>query len=38
MLGPIDYIAVGFKGNNFNGSILEELVKAVDSGAVRVVD
>lgn len=38
MLGPIDYIAVGFKGNNFNGSILSELVKAVDSGAIRVVD
>ncbi|MCX6728494.1 MAG: DUF6325 family protein [Candidatus Saccharibacteria bacterium] len=38
MLGPIDYIAVGFKGNNFDGSILAELVKAVESGAIRVVD
>jgi len=38
MLGPIDYVAVGFKGNNFDGSILEELVKAADSGAIRVVD
>lgn len=38
MLGPIDYIAVGFKGNNFDGSILEELVKASESGAIRVVD
>ncbi|MES2630382.1 MAG: DUF6325 family protein [Patescibacteria group bacterium] len=38
MLGPIDYIVVGFEGNNFNGSILEELGKAVDTGAIRVVD
>lgn len=38
MLGPIDYIAVGFKGNNFDGSVLEELAKAVDSGVIRLVD
>jgi hypothetical protein len=38
MLGPIDYIVVGFKGNNFDGSVLEELGKAVESGAIRVVD
>jgi hypothetical protein len=38
MLGPIDYIAVSFEGNNFNGSILSELSKAVDSEAIRVVD
>jgi hypothetical protein len=38
MLGPIDYIVVGFKGNNFDGSVLKELSKAVDSGVVRVVD
>jgi hypothetical protein len=38
MLGPIDYIVVGFKGNNFDGTILEELVKASESEAIRVVD
>jgi len=38
MLGPIDYIAVGFKGNNFDGSILSELTKAIEGGAIRVVD
>ena len=38
MLGPIDYVAVGFEGNNFNGSILSELSKAVKSGAIRLVD
>ncbi len=38
MLGPIDYIVVGFKGNNFDGSVLKELEKASESGAIRVVD
>jgi hypothetical protein len=38
MLGPIDYIAVAFEGNNFDGSILDELAMAVESGAIRVVD
>jgi hypothetical protein len=38
MLGPIDYIAVGIKGNNFDGSVLKELEKAVESGVIRVVD
>ncbi len=38
MLGPIDYIAVSFKGNNFDGSILEALSDAAESGAIRVVD
>ncbi len=38
MLGPIDYIAVGFAGNNFDGSVLSELSKAVESGVIRVVD
>lgn len=38
MLGPIDYIAVGFDGNNFDGSILSELSKAVGSGVIRVID
>jgi hypothetical protein len=38
MLGPIDYIVVGFEGNNFDGSVLSELAKASESGAIRVVD
>lgn len=38
MLGPIDYIAVGFEGNNFDGSILAELSQAVESGVIRLVD
>lgn len=38
MLGPIDYIAVGFKGNKFDGSIADEIAKAVKGGTIRVVD
>jgi hypothetical protein len=38
MLGPIDYIVVGFKGNKFDGSILDELADAVKHGTIRVID
>jgi len=38
MLGPIDYVVVGFKGNNFDGSIIGALIKAVDAGIIRVID
>jgi hypothetical protein len=38
MLGPIDYIVVGFRGNNFDGSIMRELKSAVKDGVIRVVD
>lgn len=38
MLGPIDYIVVSFKGNNFDGSALRALSNAVKSGVIRVVD
>lgn len=38
MLGPIDYVVVGFKGNNFNGGILDELSKATKQGVIRVID
>jgi hypothetical protein len=38
MLGPIDYVIIGFEGNNFNGSILDELGKATASDIIRVID
>lgn len=38
MLGPVDYLVIGFEGNNFDGSVLEELSKAVDKGIIRVID
>ena len=38
MLGPIDYIAVSFKSNNFDGSVLKALADATGRGLIRVVD
>jgi len=38
MLGPIDYIVIGFEGNNFDGSIMDELTKAVKNKTIRVLD
>lgn len=38
MLGPIDYIAVSFKGNDFDGSVLKALKEATGHGVIRVVD
>lgn len=37
MRGPIDYIVVGFEGNNFNGSILAALADAIDKGIIALV-
>lgn len=37
-MGPIDYIIVGFEGNNFDGSILKELEKVVKDGTIAVLD
>jgi hypothetical protein len=38
MVGPVDYIVVGFDGNNFDGSIVTALTEAVSKGIIRVVD
>lgn len=38
MLGPVDYLAVGFNGNKFNGAILEELQKVIDANLIRIID
>ncbi len=38
MIGPVDYVVVGFKGNNFNGSILDEITKAAKQKIIRVID
>jgi uncharacterized protein DUF6325 len=37
-LGPLEYLAVGFEGNRFNGQILSELRSAKEKGIIRVVD
>ena len=38
MRGPIDYIVVGFEGNNFDGSILRALQDSIDKGIIRLLD
>jgi len=37
MRGPIDYIIIGFDGNKFDGSILNALTDAIDSGVIALV-
>lgn len=38
MRGPIDFIIVNFKGNNFTGGILDELSKVVKNGTIAILD
>jgi hypothetical protein len=37
-LGPVQYLIIGFPGNQFNGEIAPELGKLVDSGTIRILD
>lgn len=37
MRGPIDYIVVGFEGNQFDGSIVKAIAEAQESGAIALV-
>lgn len=37
MRGPIDYIIVGFEGNQFDGSIMKAIDEAEQSGAIALV-
>lgn len=38
MLGPLEYVVVGFTGNTFNGSIAREIENVVANGTIRLVD
>jgi hypothetical protein len=38
MMGPVDYVVLGFEGNKFTGGILDELSKAVKNKMIRVLD
>ena len=33
-LGPLEYTVIGFEGNNFDGSIADELSRVIDSGVI----
>lgn len=37
-LGPLEYIVIGFDGNDFDGSIAREIGKVVDSKVIRLID
>ena len=38
MLGPVELIAIEFKGNRFNGEILPALREVVNQGLIRIID
>lgn len=38
MLGPLEYIVIGFTGNTFDGSIAREIERVVESGTIRLID
>jgi hypothetical protein len=37
-IGPVEYIVVGFPGNNFSGEIAPALADLIDSGTIRIID
>ena len=37
-VGPVEYLVVGFPGNNFKGEIAPALAKLVDDKLVRILD
>ena len=37
-LGPIDFLALEFPGNKFNGQILVNLLDLVQAGTIRIID
>ena len=37
-IGPVEYIVVGFPGNEFHGAIAPELIALVESGKIRILD
>jgi Family of unknown function (DUF6325) len=36
--GPVDFVAIGFSGNQFNGEILTELIELVEKEIIRIID
>jgi len=38
MIGPVEYVIVGFPGNNFTGAIAPALGKLIETNTIRVLD
>jgi hypothetical protein len=36
--GPIEYVILGFRGNDFTGRVAPELKKLLDAGTIRILD
>jgi hypothetical protein len=36
--GPVDFVALEFKGNQFKGEIFPEIMSLVNNGVVRIID
>ena len=37
-MGPVEYVIIGFPGNQFKGEIVPELVKLVEGGVIKIID
>jgi uncharacterized membrane protein len=37
-VAPVEYLIIGFDGNEFNGEIAPAIVDLVDSGVIRILD
>jgi hypothetical protein len=37
-VGPVDFLALEFPGNKFDGSILASLLELVETGVIRIID
>ena len=37
-MGPVEYVIIGFPGNQFKGEIVPALADLVESGTVRILD
>lgn len=37
-IGPVEYLIIGFEGNQFRGEILPALDELTDSGLIRIID
>ena len=37
-IGPVEYIVVGFPGNEFKGEIAPAIADLVESGTIRILD
>lgn len=37
-IAPVEYLIIGFEGNNFNGDIVPALLELVEEGTVKILD